>query len=296
MFAQLDEQSKSQVKLLAKVQDVVEPFATTVAHVTNEVVRGAETAGDDLAILLAVCKLCDDKAQVMTCLEALIDPGVQPQDPLGQLAPPDEHESDRLKDPQHQCDAAAPPEGTGPHSIRTQVAQLTALGDARVSIHKLTEETLLKSRVKRPSSDVDPAKLAPQDRRSFLSAEFCKAASALPVPTTKRPHGDPQHSPRGRRPAQEGKRTATGASNPGADTPRDGVVAGNTSPNSTGSPVTSSTTDGRAQPRPSQPARPRLRSSNRPSARRKRPSKLSRAAGHPIPQQGSGRGLGQGRF
>lgn len=204
LLAQLDETSTAQIKLLTKVQDAIEPLANIAAYVTNETIRGVETARDDLAILLSVCKLCEDKDQIIEYLENFIDPGVQPQDPVGPLAPKEDYDFPSLRELQYQCDTTALPEGSGPYSLRAQLAQLTALGDVRVSIHKLSEEIFLRNRVKRPTADPDPAQLAPQDRRTFLSADFYKRLKALPAQPTKRPHADTQGSPRGRRGGQGG--------------------------------------------------------------------------------------------
>jgi len=56
-----------------------------------------------------------------------------------------------------------------------------------------------RNRVKRPSLDPDPALLSPQDRRTFLSAEFCKNVKALPPKTTKRSHAEQSGGQRGNR-------------------------------------------------------------------------------------------------
>ena len=210
LIAQLDEASKAQVKLLSKVQDTIEPLANIVAYVTNETIRGVETARDDLAILLSVVKLCHDKEQIVEYLEHLIDPGIQPQDPIGPLRPKEEYDLPSLKELQYRCDTAALPDDTGPYSLRAQLAQLTALGDARVTIHKLTEEIFLRNRVRRPTADPDPAELAAQDRRTFLSAAFYKKLKALPAQAAKRPHGDTQSSPRGH-PKARGRGNSSGA-------------------------------------------------------------------------------------
>ena len=199
LLSQLDETSKAQVKLLTKVQDIIEPLANFASYVTNESVRSVETARDDLAVLLSVCKLCNDKDQIIDYLETFIDPGVQPQDPVGGLKPKEDYNFPSLEELQYQCNTDALPEGTGPYSLRTQLAQLAALGDARVSIHKLSEEIFTRNRVKRPSEDPDPALLSPQDRRTFLSAEFYKNIKALPPKTAKRPHAEQSGGQRGNR-------------------------------------------------------------------------------------------------
>ena len=199
LLSQLDETSKAQVRLLTKVQDILEPVANLASYVTNEYIRSVETARDDLAVVLSLCKLCNDKAQIIDYLETFIDPGVLPQEPVGDLGPKGDYNFPSLDELKYQCNTDALPEGTGPYSLRTQLALLAALGDARVSIHKLSEDVLARNRVKRPSEDPDPALLTAQDRRTFLSAEFYKSVKALPPKTAKRPHAEQSGAQRGNR-------------------------------------------------------------------------------------------------
>ena len=87
LLAQLDETSTAQIKLLTKVQDAIEPLANIAAYVTNETIRGVETARDDLAIILSVCKLCEDKDQIIEYLENFIDPVVSSPRTPSDLSP-----------------------------------------------------------------------------------------------------------------------------------------------------------------------------------------------------------------
>ena len=122
LAAKPSESGKTVVRTVTQVQDTLEDLSNTSACLANENWRCLDTARDDAAALFASFEKCADKAEIVRCARQILDPGVEPQQPMEALLQPEQHRLPSFEDLQHRCETTSLLPNAGPFYIKARVA------------------------------------------------------------------------------------------------------------------------------------------------------------------------------
>ena len=202
------------VKTITQVQDLLEGYANSTAYLANENWRYLDTARDDAATLIAIFEKCADKEEILRYARQILDPGVEPQQPVGELQEPEQYHLPIFADLQYDCETASLKPDAGPTYIKNTSASLELLADARSRIHDLAVDAFVDAKATRPPGDPDQSKLGSDERLPYASTDLFRRVNSAPARSQKRPaDGQQGQQPqRGRGPNNHGGGRGRGGS------------------------------------------------------------------------------------
>ena len=217
LTAKLTESGKTVVKTVTQVQDLLEGCANTLACLANENWRCLDTFRDDVATLLEIFEQCADKEEILRYARQILDPGVEPQQPVGALQEPEHYHLPSFADLQCECETASLKPDAGPTYIKNTSASLELLADARTRIHDLAVDAFVDAKATKPPGDPDQSKLGSDERLPYASTDLFKRVSSAPAKSQKRPADghQGQQPQRGRGSPRGGRGRGRGPNNHG---------------------------------------------------------------------------------